>query len=52
MKINSELLIATTKYKKEHIIFQTDQLLRENPDKEVFEFTDICYKENSKIPII
>ena len=52
MKINSDLLTATTKYNKEHIIFQTEQLLRENPDKKVFEFTGICYKENSKIPII
>lgn len=52
MEINSDLLTATTKYNNEHVNFQTKQLLRENPDKEVFEFTDICYKENSKIPII
>ena len=52
MEINSDLLTATTKYNKEHIKFQTNQLLKENQDKEVFEFTDICYKENSKIPII
>jgi len=52
MEINSDLLTATTKYNKEHILFQTEQLLRENPAKKVFEFTDICYKENSKIPII
>ena len=50
--INSDLLTATTKYNKEHIKFQTEQLLRENPDKIEFEFTDICYKEKSKIPII
>jgi UDPglucose 6-dehydrogenase len=52
MEINSDLLTATTKYNKEHIKFQTEQLLRKNPDKIEFEFTDICYKENSKIPII
>ena len=52
MEINSDLLTATTKYNKEHIKFQTNQILRENPDQEVFEFTGVCYKEDSKIPII
>ena len=51
-KINSDLLKATTRYNEEHVKFQTEQILKENPDKEEFEFTDICYKENSKIPII
>ena len=50
--INSDLLVATTKYNEDHVLYQTNQLLKENPDKEEFEFTDICYKENSKIPII
>jgi len=52
VQINSDLLVATTKYNEEHVKFQTEQLLKENPDKEVFEFTNVCYKENSKIPII
>jgi len=52
MQINSDLLKATTKYNKEHVKFQTEQILRENPTKKEFVFTDICYKENSKIPII
>ena len=51
-QINSDLLKATTKYNEDHVLYQTNQLLKENPDKEEFEFTDICYKENSKIPII
>lgn len=52
MQINSDLLTATTKFNEEHVNFQTNQLLKENPGREEFEFTDICYKENSKIPII
>jgi nucleotide sugar dehydrogenase len=51
-QINSDLLTATTKYNEEHVKYQTNQLLKENPGKEEFEFTNICYKENSKIPII
>lgn len=48
--INNELLLATTKYNEEHINFQFNQLLSEGKDEYVF--TDICYKEDSKIPII
>jgi UDPglucose 6-dehydrogenase len=51
-QINSDLLKATTKYNEEHVKYQTNQLLKENPAKEEFEFVDICYKEKSKIPII
>ena len=49
-QINNELLLATTKYNEEHIEFQAQQLLTENRDEYLFE--NICYKENSKIPII
>ena len=52
MNIDSDLLTATTKYNNEHVKFQTNQLLEKNSEKEEFEFTDVCYKENSKIPII
>ena len=52
LQINSDLLVATTKYNEEHIKYQTEQLLKENPEKEEFMFKDVCYKENSKIPII
>tara|TARA_B110001454_G_C12711196_1_gene430789 strand:- start:787 stop:1899 length:1113 start_codon:yes stop_codon:yes gene_type:complete len=52
MKINSDLLISTTTYNEEHVKFQTEQILKKNLDREKFTFTDICYKENSKIPII
>ena len=48
--INNELLLATTKYNKEHVNFQTQQLLDKNQEEYLFE--NICYKENSKIPII
>jgi len=48
--INSSLLESTTKYNEEHIIFQANQLLKQNLDVYVFE--GVCYKENSKIPLI
>ena len=48
--INHDLLLATTKYNQEHIEYQTKELLKENSGEYVFE--NICYKENSKIPII
>lgn len=48
--INNELLLATTKYNEEHVNFQTQQLLDKNQEEYLFE--NICYKENSKIPII
>ena len=48
--INSDLLFGTSKYNEEHIKFQAHQLLNKNLNVYIFE--DICYKENSKIPII
>ena len=47
--INSDLLIATTKYNELHIDFMVEKLL-ENRKEYIFE--NICYKEDSKIPII
>ena len=50
VNINSDILTATTKYNEEHIIFQVEQLLKEN--KEEYIFKNVCYKEGSDIPII
>tara|TARA_Y100000389_G_scaffold136357_1_gene133911 strand:+ start:11491 stop:12597 length:1107 start_codon:yes stop_codon:yes gene_type:complete len=50
VNINSDLLIATTKFNEEHCLFQTNQLLEEGKEQYVIE--DICYKEGSIIPII
>ena len=50
VSINSDLLVATTKYNEEHSMFQTNQLLEQGKEEYVIE--DICYKEGSKIPII
>jgi UDPglucose 6-dehydrogenase len=48
--IHSQLLTATTEYNYEHIQFQALQLYYENRDVYIFE--NVCYKENSNIPII
>lgn len=48
--INNELLLSTTKYNNLHSDFLTQKLLNENRDEYIIE--NICYKENSKIPII
>ncbi len=48
--INSDILSSTTTYNEEHIIFQAKQLHEKKLDKYIIE--NICYKENSKIPII
>jgi len=48
--INSDLLSATTKYNELHIDFMVEKLLKENREEYIFE--NICYKEDSKIPII
>ena len=50
VQINSDLLTATTKYNDEHINFQVYEMLME--DKMAYTIENICYKENSKIPII
>lgn len=48
--IPNDLLIATTKYNQYHVIFQANKLLNDNTNE--FIFTNVCYKENSIIPII
>ena len=48
--INNELLLSTTKYNKLHSDFLTQKLLNENREEYVIE--NVCYKEDSKIPII
>ena len=65
--IQSKLLEATTEYNNQHVIFQMEQLLSDNEqisdnmakiltcykqDDDVYVFTNVCYKDNSKIPII
>ena len=49
--INSDLLTATTKYNEEHVKFQVKKLL-EDDTKEEYIIENVCYKEDSKIPII
>lgn len=48
--INNELLLSTTKYNELHSKFLTQKLLDENKEEYIIE--NICYKEDSKIPII
>lgn len=48
--INNELLLSTSKYNKLHSDFLTQKLLHEN--KEEYLIKNVCYKEDSKIPII
>jgi nucleotide sugar dehydrogenase len=48
--INNELLLSTTKYNQLHSDFLTQKLLDENKDEYIIE--NVCYKEDSKIPII
>ena len=48
--INNELLLSTTKYNQLHSQFLTQKLLDENQEEYIIE--NICYKEDSKIPII
>tara|TARA_Y100000389_G_scaffold69863_1_gene66561 strand:+ start:1503 stop:2609 length:1107 start_codon:yes stop_codon:yes gene_type:complete len=48
--INNDLLVSTTKYNEIHSDFMVKQMLQE--DKEKYLIENVCYKENSKIPII
>lgn len=48
--IDNDLLVSTTKYNEFHSNFLTQQLLKE--DKKQYVIENVCYKENSKIPII
>ena len=49
--IQSNLLKATTEYNEKHIEIQAKQLLETNPQQNIL-LENVCYKENSKIPII
>ena len=44
------MLKSTSEYNIFHSDFLTNKLLKEN--KDIYIFENICYKENSKIPII
>jgi len=48
--INNELLLSTTKYNNLHSEFLTQKLLDENREEYIIE--NVCYKQDSKIPII
>ena len=48
--VNSGLLYSTTDYNNYHVWFQAKQLLDEDLDEYVFE--NVCFKEDSKVPII
>lgn len=53
--IVSTLLAATTEYNEEHVKFQANQILSnaESQGEQIsFVFEGVCYKENSKIPLI
>lgn len=48
--IESDLLQGTINYNRFHYKYQAEQLLKQNKDSYIF--TNVCYKEGSKIPII
>lgn len=48
--IVADILSATTYYNKAHVHFQVDQLHKDNLKEYMFE--NVCYKENSRIPLI
>lgn len=51
--IESSLLTGTTKYNEEHILFQTKQWIKNQLELDApFIIENVCYKENSIIPII
>ena len=51
--IESSLLTGTTKYNEEHILFQTKQWIKNHQNLDApFIIENVCYKENSIIPII
>lgn len=49
--IQSNILKATTEYNETHIEVQAKQMLESNKD-DIIVIENVCYKENSKIPII
>ena len=50
--ICSDILKATKKYNEEHVKFQTNQIYETLNGKTEYTIEDICYKEDSVIPII
>jgi len=48
--IESKLLEATTSFNSWHIDFETNELLKQN--KQVYKFKNVCYKENTNVPLI
>lgn len=65
--IQSNILQATTEYNNQHVLFQTSQLLSSDKEQSrkmqelltcvkyddiSYTFSNVCYKDNSKIPII
>jgi nucleotide sugar dehydrogenase len=48
--IDNSILVATSHYNVLHSDFLTQKFLKENKDD--YTFQDICYKANSKVPII
>lgn len=47
-----DLLTATTRYNDLHIVYHVHQLLETSGDEDEFIFTNVCYKENTRIPLI
>ncbi len=47
-----DLLTATTKYNELHILYHVNQLLNVGNEEDEFVFDNVCYKENTNIPLI
>lgn len=50
--IESDLLVATSKYNQFHTTFQSLQLMKQYENESHVVISGVCYKENSTIPII
>jgi hypothetical protein len=50
LSIEATLLEAAEKYNELHVIYQTDQLLKDNLQSYIFE--KVAYKDNCRVPII
>lgn len=50
--INTDLLLATTKYNEFHVYFQSYQLYKKYCNNNDITLEDVCYKPNSNIDII
>lgn len=47
-----DLLTATTKYNELHVLHNMNQILNMSSDGDEYLFTNVCYKENTRIPMI